>query len=254
MNLGFIGTGKISSSIINGIFKTNLKIKNIYISSRNINIAKKLKKKFYKVKICKDNQDIINNSSVIFLSVTPIVGKKILDGLKFGKNKNIISLISTIKINQLKKLTKSNRICKAIPLPFIENCFGPVIISPANKTAKKIFSKLGQVIEIRSEKIAFSFWSTSSVMAAYYELFNQTSNWLVQKGLKQKIANSYTSDLFSALSKDAQIKKNEGFKKLVSESQTPNGLNMQVLKELKKTNFYKKYTTSLNNIYRRIKR
>ena len=254
MNLGFIGTGKISSSIIYGIFKTNLKIKNIYISSRNINIAKKLKKKFNKVKICKDNQDIIKNSSVIFLSVTPNVGKKILGSLKFEKNKNIISLISTIKLKKLKKLTNSNRICKAIPLPFIENCFGPIIVSPKNKVAKKIFSKLGQVIEIRSEKIAFSFWSTSSIMAAYYELFNQTSDWLMKKGLKQNIANSYTSDLFSALSKDAQIKKNEGFKKLVKDSQTPNGLNMQVLKELKKINFYKKYITSLNNIYKKIKK
>ena len=41
MILGFIGTGKISSSIIFGIFKSKLKIKRIYISSRNRNIAKK---------------------------------------------------------------------------------------------------------------------------------------------------------------------------------------------------------------------
>ena len=41
MNLGFIGTGKIASSIILGIFKSNLKINKIYISSRNRNIAKK---------------------------------------------------------------------------------------------------------------------------------------------------------------------------------------------------------------------
>ena len=46
MILGFIGTGKISSSIIYGIFKSNLKVKKIYISSRNTNIAKKLAKKF----------------------------------------------------------------------------------------------------------------------------------------------------------------------------------------------------------------
>ena len=42
MILGFIGTGKISSSIICGIFKSKLKIKRIYISSRNKNIAKKI--------------------------------------------------------------------------------------------------------------------------------------------------------------------------------------------------------------------
>ena len=78
MIIGFIGTGKISSSIINGIFKSKLKVRKIYISSRNKNIAKKLKRKFRQVRILKDNQDIINNSSTIFLGVTPTVGNKIL--------------------------------------------------------------------------------------------------------------------------------------------------------------------------------
>ena len=105
MNLGFIGTGKIASSIIFGIFKSSLKINKIYISSRNRNIAKKLSVKFKKVKTLKNNQDIINLSSVVLLSVTPSVGKKILKDLKFDKKKTIISLISTIKLNDLKKST-----------------------------------------------------------------------------------------------------------------------------------------------------
>ena len=73
MILGFIGTGKISSSIIYGIFNSKLKVKRIYISSRNKNIAKKLTKKFAKVKIVNNNQEIINRSSTIILGITPNV-------------------------------------------------------------------------------------------------------------------------------------------------------------------------------------
>ena len=61
MKIGFIGTGKITSSIIYGIFKSKLKITKIYISSRNRTIAKKLNKKFRSVKIVKDNQEIIDS-------------------------------------------------------------------------------------------------------------------------------------------------------------------------------------------------
>ena len=57
MILGFIGAGKISSSIIYGIFKSKLKVRKIYISSRNTNIAKKLAKKFRSIRILKDNQE-----------------------------------------------------------------------------------------------------------------------------------------------------------------------------------------------------
>ena len=70
MILGFIGTGKISSSIIFGIFKSKLSVKRIYISSRNRNIAKKLAKKFTKVKILNDNQEIIDKSSVSYTHLT----------------------------------------------------------------------------------------------------------------------------------------------------------------------------------------
>ena len=92
MILGFIGTGKISSSIIYGIFKSKLKVKKIYISSRNTNIAKKLAKKFRSIKVLRDNQDIINKSSVIFLGITPNVGNKILPKLKFSKNINLLEM------------------------------------------------------------------------------------------------------------------------------------------------------------------
>ena len=248
MNLGFIGTGKIASSIINGIFRSKLKISKIYISSRNRNIAKKLSKRFVKVQICANNC-----SSVIILSVTPQVGSKILKNLNFKKNKTIISLISTIKLEHLKRITGNKNICKAIPLPFIENKFGPIIVSPRNRTANKIFSKLGFVIEINDENMSFNFWATSSMMAAYYEILNSTTNCLIKRGIKQKIATHYTAELFLALSKDAVLKKNIGFKKLVSESQTPKGLNMQVLKELKKKKFYNKFIKSLNNVHKRIK-
>ena len=138
MILGFIGTGKISSSIIYGIFNSKLKVKKIYISSRNKNIAKKLEKRFKQVKILKDNQEIVKKSSIIILGVTPNLGYKILSKLKFSKSKKIISLISTIKIEKLKKITKNKNIVRIIPLPPIEINKGPIIICPPNKNAKKI--------------------------------------------------------------------------------------------------------------------
>ena len=103
-------------------------------------------------------------------------------------------------------MTGAKKICKAIPLPFIENKLGPIIVSPRNKIAKKIFKNLGLVIEIQDEKISFNFWSTSSMMAAYYEILNTTTNWLVKKGIKKKIATNDVTELFLALSKDAYIK------------------------------------------------
>ena len=81
MNLGFIGTGKIASSVITGICTSKIFFNKIMISPRNKNLAKNLKQKFKKVIIAKNNQQIVDKCEWVFLSVTPTVGDKIIKEL-----------------------------------------------------------------------------------------------------------------------------------------------------------------------------
>ena len=251
MNLGFLGSGHIASSVIEGIFKSNLKIKKIFISPRNQVISKKLSKRFKKVTICKNNQQLIDNSNWIFLSITPQVGHKILKSLQFKSNKKIISFISTINSGVLRRYTKSKNITRVIPLPFIGMKKGPIIICPPNKNLKNFFLNLGKVFEVKNENLSKAFWSTSSFMAPYYNLLLNTSDWLISKGIKKKEAEDYTRELFSALSDDSIYKNKITLKKLVANSQTPGGTNAFVLKNLKKDKFYQIQKKVLNRIFKK---
>ena len=48
MKLGFIGTGKIASSVITGVCNSKISFNKILVSPRNRSIAQKLKRKFRK--------------------------------------------------------------------------------------------------------------------------------------------------------------------------------------------------------------
>jgi len=48
MKLGFIGTGKITSSVVTGICKSKIKYTKIILSERNKKISKQLKKSLKK--------------------------------------------------------------------------------------------------------------------------------------------------------------------------------------------------------------
>ena len=100
MKLGFIGTGTITSAVITGICTSKISFQKILVSSRNKNVAKKLKKKFKKVSIAKTNQEIVDKCNWIFLAVTPKVGEKIIPKLNFKSNQKIVSFISTIGLSQ----------------------------------------------------------------------------------------------------------------------------------------------------------
>ena len=253
MKLGFIGTGKITSSVVIGICRSKMSFKKILLSSRNRNISRKLKKKFSKVSIVKNNQEIVNSCNWVFLAVTPSVGQKIIKNLKFKSNQTIVSFISTMTLLQLKKAIKVKaKIVRAIPLPPISLRKGPVPIFPPNKKVKNFFNKLGTTVEIGNEKLSKNFWSTSGMMAPFYELLNIMSNWLVKRGVKRDKAQKYITSLFEALSEDAVVNSKKDLKHLVKESQTPRGLNEQGVKELRKAGFYRSTEKTLNSILKRL--
>ena len=253
MKIGFIGTGKIASAVITGIFRSSINHKKVIISPRNKKTAKKLKKKFKSITIAKNNQEIVNLCDWIFLSITPTVGEKIIKELKFKSSQIIISFISTITLKQLKKAIKVRaKIIRAIPLPPISLKKGPVPICPPNKKVKEFFNKIGTTIEIKDEVSSINFWTTSGMMAPFYELLRVMTSWLVKRGIKKNNAQKYITSLFLALSEDAAANSNKDLKYLVKESQTPKGLNEQGVKELTKLGFYKNLEKTLNSIHKRL--
>ena len=253
MILGFIGVGKITSSVIKGIISSKLKYTKIILSPRNQKISKTLSKKYNKIKIANNNQDLINSADWIFLAVTPEVGNRIIKDLKFKSNQTVISFISTMTLPQLKKAIKVKaKIVRAIPLPPISLKKGPVPICPPNPKVKAFFNNLGTTVEIKNEKSSINFWSTSGMMAPFYEVLRVMTDWLVKRGVKRNNAQKYITSLFLALSQDAVVNSKENLKNLVKESQTPRGLNEQGVKELTKAGFYKSLEKTLNSIHKRL--
>ena len=253
MKLGFIGTGKIASSVITGICNSKIKYNQIFISSRNRRNAQILKKKFKKITIHKSNQEIINQSDWIFLSITPTVGKQIIKDLNFKSSQIVISFISTINLLSLKRMIKKKvNIVRAIPLPPISLRKGPIPIYPPNKKVKNFFDKIGSTIEIKNEKLSINFWAISGLMASYYEMLRVMSDWLIKKGIKREDTQKYITTLFLALSEDAVINSKKNLSHLVKDSQTPKGLNEQGLKELRKSRIYTSIINTLKSIHKRL--
>tara|TARA_Y100000741_G_scaffold337608_1_gene297087 strand:- start:183 stop:602 length:420 start_codon:yes stop_codon:yes gene_type:complete len=129
---------------------------------------------------------------------------------------------------------------------------GPVIIFPPNKKVKSFFNKIGEAIEIKSEKLSQNFWSISGTMASFYEMLKILSDWLVKKKIKRKQAQNYTTSLYSALATLAAENSKRDFRQFVINSQTPGGLNWQGVNELRKVGYFKSLEKSINNILKRL--
>jgi len=252
MNLGFIGTGNIASDVVSGISKSKISYTKIILSPRNKKKTQYLKKKFKKIYIAKNNQEVIDASDWIFIGVLPKVGEKILSNLNFKQKQTVISFMSTTNYSKLKKLIKKKIvIIKAIPMPPIRLGKGPVAIFPPNKKVRNFFNKIGTTIEIKNEKLSKNFWAISGTMASFYELLNVLSKWLIRKKTNKLDAQKYVTSLYSALAELALLNSSKPLKNLVDE-QTPGGLNWQGVNELRKSGYYRLLEKSLKKIYKRL--
>ena len=253
MKLGFLGTGNITSDVVTGICNSKLKVNKIFISPRNKNKAKKLKRKFKKIAIAKNNQEVVDKSDWVFIGVLPKVAEKILPKLKFKKNQVVVSFVATLSLAKLKnKINSKVNLVRAIPMPPISLGLGPVAMCPPNIKVKNFFNKVGTSIEIKNEKLSNNFWAISGTMAAFYETIKTLSDWLVKNKIKRDQSQKYITSLYFALAGLVLKNSNKNLKKFVLDSQTPGGLNWQGVNHLRKAGYYKSLQASLNNLLKRL--
>ena len=253
MKLGFLGTGNITSDVVTGICNSKLKVNKIFISPRNKNKAKKLKRKFKKIAIAKNNQEVVDKSDWVFIGVLPKVAEKILPKLKFKKNQVVVSFVATLSLAKLKnKINSKVNLVRAIPMPPISLGLGPVAMCPPNIKVKNFFNKVGTSIEIKNEKLSNNFWAISGTMAAFYETLKNLSDWLVKRKTNRKKAQEYITSLYFALAGLALENSDKNMNKFVTDSQTPGGLNWQGVNQLRKAGYYKLLQGSLDNLLKRL--
>ena len=255
MKLGFIGVGKIATSVVEGIFKAKINVKEIILSPKNKNNARVLKNKFSRIKIAKSNQEVLDKSNWIVLSVTPKVAKQILEKLKFKDSHTVLNFISTIHNQQLKTvISPAKKIFKVAPLPMIKYNLGPIIIYPKNKIIESFFNKLGKVIATSNEKENKKLWVMTSFMATYFEIFNTAHKWFLRKGINKDKSMEYLNHLFKALNNETIKNPNYSMDKMIKEFQTKGGVNEELLIKAKKSGVFKNLDKGLEKIYNRIRK
>ena len=236
------------------MFRSKIKLKQILISERNKKNSSALSKQFKKVKVVKNNQDIINNSSWVFIAVVPTVAKKILQELTFKKNQTVVSFVSTLNMNYLEKTIRpATSIVKAAPLPTIASTLGPIILFPNNAKVTKFFNHLGMAIVAKNEQENNHLWAMTATMATFFEYCNTLESWLVKRKVNPNKAKDLIASLMFGLSHSMLLSKTKT-KQLVSDYQTKKGINEEFLKGLKQSGTFNAMNSNLTKILERIKK
>jgi len=223
MKVGFIGVGTIASCMIEGFCGAGNNY-TFFLSPRNTQKSALLASKFNNVFVCSSNQDVLDKSEVVFLSLFSHNCQEVIAELDFKPHHRIINLIATLPPESILKAIRSNiqSFNHVIPLPAVKERIGPIVVYPKSDFVTELLNGLGTLIFAETMDDIRTMQTMTALMAGFYDLINHLVVFSESKGLNRKQANDFITSLFSSLCYNAN---KISFDELYAEM-TPNGLNL----------------------------
>ena len=253
MQLGFIGTGEITSSIVTGLSSSGVTAHSIWLSPRNSAIANGLAKRFHGISVASGNQEVLDHSNTIVIAVRPSAAQDVLSELRFRPDHQVISLVSALSLRSLSELVvPAGRIARAVPLPSAAKRLSPTAIYPPDSVAFELFAAVGTVFPVDRESEFDAVCATTASIASYFA-FNETiASWLEQQGVPGQQARDYIGRLFFGVTTGAVDAPERNFQSLASTHATAGGINEQFLKHLLEHGVMTRVSEALDQVLHRI--
>eukprot|EP00039_Didymoeca_costata_P007171 m.97019 g.97019 ORF g.97019 m.97019 type:complete len:291 (+) comp13573_c1_seq1:1784-2656(+) len=279
---GFVGCGTIVCSIVRGLCEHYKKVATtttskttpvivsgvsfpLFLSPRNSNKTAALAAEYGAslVVVCASNQDVISQTDVVVVGLTPPVAPAVLPSLTFRSNQLVINLISTISNSEMASLctqkseedsdSRAIEVIKAVPLPPVAHHKGATAVYPRNPTVNSLFTLLGKVVEVDTAEQLTVMQAATALMGPYYQLVGTLQRWMSQNGIPDDDAATFSSAFFQCVSVDLENKNTpEALQSLVDE-QTPGGLNQEAIERLTAAGTYDTVGVTLDSILARLR-
>lgn len=254
MNIGILGTGIIASALVNGFCTADNKSDiHFYLSPRNAEKAAALKNAYPDmISVCTSNQEVIDNSEMVFLCLIPRMAEEILKDVKFRPEQKVLSIMSDHSIAKVQSMIGNvGKIWRMVPLPFAAMHVGPIAYFPHDEEIDSLFVPLGNLIAVGKESELSVISGLTGLMSAYYMLVHETVEFGIKQGLSRRTSTDYMTAFYEALDIKARAFDGADLKELAYEM-TPGGLNEMALKSILEADGYTPWTDALQKVMDRL--
>lgn len=201
LKIGIIGAGNMGSAFYQGlrkIFPSDV----LFIADHDRGKLKKLETK----NIYKNYEEMLPKVQIVILAIKPQSFENLeKEKLQLLAHKCVISIMAGVSLKQLEKRTGAKKIVRSMPNLPVQVQKGVIgwiatkaLSAQEKKMIKKIFSALGQSIELRNEKAIDAITALSGSGPAYFfyltELMAQQAKaWGFNQKTAQQIATATLS-------------------------------------------------------------
>ncbi|MCD8140229.1 MAG: NAD(P)-binding domain-containing protein [Planctomycetaceae bacterium] len=252
IHLGIIGVGIIASAVAKGLKAKYGDGITLHLSPRNAGRAEALRAAYPNVTVASSNQEVLDRSDWVVISVLPASTEAVLRALTFHPRHKIISLVSQPKMAALETwINEYALLCRVIPQTFIENRTGPILLYPELPEAVDLLSGLGTLVTPATEDEFNLAQTLSCAMGPTHRLLDEIVTWMASCGLPPERSSAYLLSLLGALAGEAAKTSPQNLASLWQEV-TPGGLNEQVIRSLEGEDAFMAWVRALDAVRKKI--
>ena len=195
--IGFIGAGKLGSSVIRGLLRAKFCApREIIVSEPNVEARTSLQAETG-ISVTTENGQVAETAGVIFLAVKPAVVLPATRGIAaLIQNKIVISLAAGVRLQSMESIAEA-RFMRAMTNTPSAICRAATAIARGARTtredigqAREIFSALGAVVEVVDEQIDAVTALAGSGPAFVYTVIEALAEGGKKSGLPDDVAST----------------------------------------------------------------
>ncbi|HWB92003.1 MAG TPA: NAD(P)-binding domain-containing protein [Puia sp.] len=235
MKIGFIGVGNIAAALVEGFCTAaGGGDAGIFLSPRNEERSTALAARYPAVVRLRSNQEVVDASEIVIISVRPPSAGDVLRDLRFQSRHTVVSLVALLKYADLVPLAgPASGVCRAIPMPAAAKHNCPIALYRPTPEVVQLFAAVGSPLTVSDEAQLHALWTLTGLITPFYDLLAGLSGWAIAHGVERRTANEYTAHLYQSLAWLAQLDPGAGFPAFAKHAATPGGLNEQAGREIR---------------------
>ena len=251
MTYGIVGVGAIATAIVTGLCERVPDAPRIVLSPRNAGRVADLASRFPTVRVARNNQEVLDQSSVVLLCLRPQDARSVLPGLKFSAHQESSAQWPASRSQRCAGSLRRLRTCARHSAAFRRHARRCNAGVSADGAAKALFDRLGAAIEIPHERAFEATSASTATIAAHFAYLNAICRWLVAQGVSEKAARQQVSATFAGLAMQLRGQVPD-FAEEARDHATAGGINEQFLGDLQQARVFDAVESGLNRVLERL--
>jgi len=175
MRIGVIGTGTISSAVVESIAQDGHQI---CVSERSAANSARLAAQYDCISAA-PNQAVLDQTDTIFIALMPEVAAKILGTLRFHSGHRVISFMAGVSMDVLSSITAPAHV-EAVMLPFpnIAQKGSPILVRGNTGTIKTLFGGTNSIVELANDTDLAAYLCAQAVLSPAVQMVSDAATWL----------------------------------------------------------------------------